>query len=60
MAGNLGFDTYLIEDACFTFARLDWEGRLWSAEEVHALSVANMSGEYCTVLNTREALQRLL
>lgn len=55
MAGNLGFDTYLIEDACFTFARLD--GRLWSAAEVHALSVANMSGEYCTVLTTEQALE---
>ncbi len=58
MAGNLGFDTYLIEDACFTFARLDWHGRLWSADEVHALSVANMSGEYCTVLTTSQALAR--
>jgi nicotinamidase-related amidase len=56
MAGNLGFDTYLIEDACFTFARLDWDGRLWTAQEVHALSVANMSGEYCTVLSTDQAL----
>jgi nicotinamidase-related amidase len=56
MAGNLGFDTYLIEDACFTFARLDWDGRLWTAQEVHALSVANMSGEYCTVLSTNQAL----
>jgi nicotinamidase-related amidase len=56
MAGNLGFDTYLIEDACFTFARVDWHGRLWTADEVHALSVANMSGEYCTVLTTEQAL----
>jgi nicotinamidase-related amidase len=60
MAGNLGFDTYLIEDACCTFARLDWSGRLWSAEEVHAFSVANMSGEYCTVLTTEQALARAL
>lgn len=58
MAGNLGFDTYLIEDACYTFARLDWNHRLWSAEEVHALSVANMSGEYCAVLTTAQALAR--
>jgi nicotinamidase-related amidase len=56
MAGNLGFDTVLVEDACFTFARLDWDGRLWTAQEVHALSVANMSGEYCTVLTTQQAL----
>ncbi len=60
MAGNLDFDTYLIEDACFTFARFDWTGRLWSAEDVHALSVANMSDEYCTVLTTDQALTRAL
>ena len=57
MAGNLGFDTYLVEDACFTFARLDWNGRLWSAVDVHALSVANMSGEYCAVVTTEEAIK---
>jgi nicotinamidase-related amidase len=56
MAGNLGFDTYLVEDACYTFARLDWAGRLWPAEDVHALSVANMNGEYCTVVTTQQAL----
>jgi nicotinamidase-related amidase len=59
MAGNLGFTVYLAEDACFTFARLDWVGRLWTAEQVHALSLANLHGEYCTVLTTQQALARL-
>jgi nicotinamidase-related amidase len=57
MAGNLGFDTRLVEDACFTFARPDWAGRVWTAEEVHALSLANLHGEYCTVVTTGEALR---
>lgn len=56
MAGNLGFDTYLVEDACFTFAKLDRQGRLWSADDVHALSLANMDEEYCKVTTTEEAL----
>jgi len=56
-AACLGFDVYLVEDACFTFARQDWNGRLWSAEDVHALSLANMDGEYCSVVTTREVLQ---
>jgi hypothetical protein len=59
MAGNLGFDVHLVEDACFTFAKLDWQGRLCSAEAVHALSLANLHGEYCTVLTTEAALRRL-
>jgi len=50
MAGNLGFATWLVEDACFTFGRKDWNGAWHSAEEVHAMSLANLNGEYCTVL----------
>jgi len=56
MAGNLGFETYLVEDACFTYARPDWTGRVRSAEEVHAMSLANLDGEYCTVVTTEKAL----
>lgn len=50
MSGNLGFKTYLVEDACWTFARRDYAGRLRSAEEVHGMSLANMHPEYCTVV----------
>jgi nicotinamidase-related amidase len=56
MSGNLGFETYLIEDACFTFARPDYNGRLRSAEEVHAMSMANLDGEYCRVIRTASLL----
>jgi nicotinamidase-related amidase len=56
MAGNLGFETYLVEDACFTFGRRDFHGRKRSADEVHAMSVANMAGEYCTAISTNDAL----
>jgi nicotinamidase-related amidase len=59
MAGCLGFDVYLVEDACFTFARKDWNGRRWRAEDVHALSLANLHGEYCTVISAGEALECL-
>jgi nicotinamidase-related amidase len=58
MAGDLGFETYVVADACFTFARKDWDGRLRSADEVHAMSLANLSGEYCMVVTTSEALTR--
>ena len=59
MAGNLGFDTYLVEDAGFTFARKDYRGRLRSAEEVHDLSLANMSGAYCNVTSTKEVIEAI-
>ena len=56
MAGNLGFETLIAEDACFTFARPDWAGTLRSANEVHAMSLANLDGEYCTVVTTQSLL----
>jgi nicotinamidase-related amidase len=59
MAGNLGFDTFLVEDACFTFARKDWTGQLRTASEVHAMSLANLDGEYCTVIRMAEVLRAL-
>jgi nicotinamidase-related amidase len=56
MAGNLGFDTFLVEDACFTFARKDWAGQHRTASEVHAMSLANLDTEYCTVIRTVDVL----
>jgi nicotinamidase-related amidase len=56
MAGNLGFDTWLVEDACFTFGRIDWRGMARTADEVHAMSLANLHGEYCTVTTTSAVL----
>ncbi|MGF6372586.1 nicotinamidase-related amidase [Paraburkholderia sp. RAU6.4a] len=52
MAGNLGFDTYLVADGCFTFARTDWHGTPRSADDIHAMSLANLDHEYCTVVTT--------
>jgi nicotinamidase-related amidase len=57
MAGNLGFDTFLVEDAVFTFGRKDWDGVFRTAAEVHAMSLANLDGEYCTVTRTAAVLE---
>jgi nicotinamidase-related amidase len=59
MAGNLGFDTFLVEDATFTFGREDWQGTWRTADEVHAMSLANLDGEYCSVVRTEEILAAL-
>jgi len=55
-AANLGFQVTLAEDACFTFAKSDWHGRPRSADEVHAMSLANLAGEYCAVKRTADIL----
>jgi nicotinamidase-related amidase len=59
MAGNLGFDVRLAEDAVFTFGRRDWRGRYRTADEVHSLSLANLHGEYCTVVTTDDCLREV-
>lgn len=53
-AGNLGHRVFVPEDACFTYGWLDLRGKLWAAEDVHALSLANMHGEYATVTSSAE------
>jgi nicotinamidase-related amidase len=57
MAGNLGFDTFLVEDATFTFGRTDWNGTFRTASEIHAMSLANLDGEYCKVVRTQDVLK---
>lgn len=57
MAGNLGFETYLVEDAAFTFGKKDWNGTWRTADEVHAMSLANLDREYCTVVGTKDVLE---
>lgn len=57
-AGNLGFKVTVVDDATFTFARPDYAGTARSASEVHAMSLANMDGEYATIARTTEVLAR--
>ncbi|HET8546800.1 MAG TPA: cysteine hydrolase family protein [Bryobacteraceae bacterium] len=58
-SGNLGFDTYVVEDVCFTFGRHDWQGEWRAADEVHAMSLANLEGEYCTVARAGDVLEAI-
>lgn len=57
MAGNLGFDTWLVSDACATFDRIGPDGQVWPAETIHAVSLASLHGEFATVITTDELLQ---
>jgi nicotinamidase-related amidase len=57
MAGNLGFETWLVEDATASVDVVDLSGRRWPAEDVHALSLALLSGEYAEVVSTQDVLQ---
>jgi len=54
-SGNLGFRTVVVADACFAFALRDYAGVQRSADEVHAMSLANLDGEYAVILDTQAA-----
>jgi len=56
MAGNLGFDVYLVHDGCATTNRVGPDGVDRDAELVHEVSVANLHGEFCTAISTEQAL----
>jgi len=55
-AGNLGFETWVAEDACFTFDKADFFGTARSAEDVHGMSLGNLHGEYATVVSCAQIL----
>jgi len=59
-AGNLGFRTYVVSDGCYAYAQMDFNGVHRSAEDVHAMALSNLHGEYATVLHSEEVLHSLL
>ena len=59
MAGNLGFETYVLSDGTATFDRTGPDGKLYKAEQMHAVGLAELHGEFATVLKTSELLKRL-
>lgn len=58
-AGNLGFNTYVVGSACFAFEKEDFFGLSRSADDVHAMSLSNLHGEYATVITQDEAFALL-
>jgi nicotinamidase-related amidase len=58
-AGNLGFKTFVVADGTFAFEKPDFNGTPRTAEEVHAMSLANLHGEYATVIVSDAALALL-
>lgn len=59
MAGDLGFDTRLVADACATFDRADVDGRVLTAAEIHDVHLASLHREFCTVVTAAEVVASL-
>lgn len=56
-AGNVGFRTYVVADGTFAFAKSDFDGIERTAQEVHAMALANLHGEYAVVTSAAELLR---
>lgn len=59
MSGNLSFDSYLIDEACFCSNRTGTDGTDYDPELIHAVTVATLHGEFCTNIAVADALALL-
>ncbi len=57
MAGNLGFETYLVSDATAAFALTGPDGVCHDAETIHRVSLATLHEEFAEILTTKELLR---
>ena len=59
MAGNLGFDTWLVRDATWTFDRTGPDGDEHTAEAIHAMTLSNLNDEFAHIASTAEIAEAL-
>jgi nicotinamidase-related amidase len=59
MAGNLGFETYVVADATATFDRAGGDGRMRPADEVHNAALGDLHGEFAEVVDTQTVIASL-
>ena len=59
MAGNYGFDTFIVSDATATFNKKGLNGRNYSAELIHETALASLNEEFATVLTTNYLKENL-
>jgi nicotinamidase-related amidase len=52
MAGNLGYDTFLVSDATATFNKRGIDGQNFSAELIHETALASLNEEFATIITT--------
>jgi nicotinamidase-related amidase len=56
MAGNLGFDACLVRDATWTFDRIGPDGDMHSAEDIHAMTLANLNDEFARIVSADDVV----
>lgn len=52
MAGNLGYETFLVADATATFNKKGIDGQNFPAELIHQTALASLDKEFATIITT--------
>ena len=55
-AGNLGFDTIYTSDAVWAYGATGPDGAHHSADQIHSVTLANLHGEFATVMSAHDIL----
>jgi nicotinamidase-related amidase len=59
MAGNYGYNTFVVADATAAFAKTGIKGEHYDAGTIHLTALAQINNEFATVLNTDEVINAL-
>ncbi len=59
MAGNLGYETFLVADATATFNKKGIDGENYPAELIHETALASLNKEFATIVTTDFIKQRI-
>jgi Amidases related to nicotinamidase len=60
MAGNFGYDTFVVSDATATFNNKGLDGQNYSADLMHETSLASLNEEFAMVVTTDYLKQNIL
>lgn len=58
MAGNYGYNTFLVNDATATFDKKGFDGTVYPAALIHETALASLHNEFATVINTEAVLEK--
>ncbi len=56
MAGNLGFNTYVVSDGTATFDRAGYDGKHYTSDLIHTLALVSLQNEFAAIIDTQSIL----
>ncbi len=59
MAGNLGYETFVVSDATATFNKKGVDGQNYSAELMHQTALTSLNEEFATIVTTAFLIQNI-